>query len=246
MGRGMGGSIITIPSANTPNGSKNAKIINCTFTIADDIKGQKPHRYAGGLAIGRSPGTIVENCVFKDLISGLRIRYESKVAIKNNIFLNCGLYIDHTDPEIYPLDIQIRDNRFMRGGIGLVYLFRAEQKDEEMIIEHNTFHSGGIGLDAVGSGTVVIKNNIIANNKIGIKDSKSSGAYKVSNNNFWQNEQDYSFDKSLLGAGNLNKDPEFVSIEYGEEGFLRLKDTSPCKGKADDKTDLGARIIIEK
>ena len=98
-----------------------------------------------------------------------------------------------------------------------------------------------------------IKNNIIAGGEDGIFITYRDGALfdtrkSLTRHNdvcggghaYWLDEDGVTFDLTGIN-GNISDDPLFKDAQNGD---FSLDDDSPCKGKADDGGDMGARISL--
>ena len=103
-------------------------------------------------------------------------------------------------------------------------------------VNHNTIaYNTGHGIALSGNSNIVVENNIIAfNEKFAISTSGPGVQYTAIANNFCRNGA-----AAPLPAGTISEDPLFVNARKMD---FTLGESSPCRGRAADNGDIGARI----
>lgn len=104
-------------------------------------------------------------------------------------------------------------------------------------VDHNTIaYNGNHGISIGGNSNVIVENTIVAfNEQFGVKLEPEASRVNLVGNDFYGNT---SFSRSLP-ADNIAKDPLFVDPQKMDFG---LQKKSPCRGRASDRQDLGARL----
>ncbi|QTA93564.1 Helix domain-containing protein [Desulfonema magnum] len=184
----------------------------------------------GGIEFGSSslPGNTLSHC---RLIGGGYgvISIENSISeIRNNLIeqSSCGIYIGSGSPLIE--NNLIIDN----SGPGI----RIRYSSSTPSIRFNTIDSNydGIYSDSAPVGGV-IENNIISNNRYGIRNAGEN--VRISHNNVWNNVTDYS-SSGAVSDTDLSADPLFVNYYLGEDHHVT--DGSPCKNTDVTGGEIGA------
>jgi hypothetical protein len=105
-------------------------------------------------------------------------------------------------------------------------------------ISHNTIAmNSNHGISIGGNSSVIVENNIIANNdQFGVKTSDEKVRVTMVSNNFFQNAKFTGF----LPVDNYSIEPKFKNAQQLQ---FTLSSDSRCLGKGSDNQDLGARLV---
>jgi parallel beta-helix repeat protein len=180
-------------------------------------------------------GTISGNTISENTYSGILIAGNSEPKISNNTIegnKEDGILI-HTGSHGIISGNVVSGNRY--SGI------EVKEKSDPQIVYNTIVVNKGNGIWVYIGAAPVISNNIIVKNSddgIDIRghDYGSDGNPQVSYNDVWGNDVG-NYEGMKQPDTDISVDPLFVDLENGD---YHLQSNSPCRGKSDNGSDLGA------
>src|SRR5262245_37538950 len=213
---------------------------------------------------GALTGTVISNNrLLRNSQSGIKVSGAAGVTIMHNVIASNGkqgiVYDTSSRANIFDNLIHLNGSA---GAWGIeISSGNGHRITNNTVWGHTAAGSGGIRVgtsaDAPVYSTVV--NNIVVNNRVGIKEPAGSGyagIAKLEFNDVFGNTADYDLSPtgSAVGSTSLSQDPRFVSLDPANPNFLRLSRLasgqpvdSPCidvGSTAADTLGLGSRTVF--
>ena len=241
-----------LPATKYLAGSKNETVSQRTISVAQD-----------------GSGDFITLCsALKSAVGGEEILVEAGTYYEDNIYLKSGITLkgegaDKTviisEGQAFLIskinDVQVMGFR-VQGRFTGFYI----TESQNVTIENNiVINCGTYGIANYGDcETLLVCNNIITNNLVGIRMSRDSGFVIKNNiilnnskgidgyNATWQEIAYNNFYDNNVNCVGCSKNETDISIDpmfvAPEEGDFRLKPSSPCRNAGENRTSIGATI----
>ena len=200
----------------------------------DVAKNEITNNRIGIIILNESSGRVAENFIHGNELAGISLSGALDPQITGNTIASNGMGMHITRQSRGRISQNIIKTNETAGMMVL------EQSTVEIV--HNTIVENKFsGLSVCDGASPDVRNNIIVKSDIYGIDAAGFGDYgagtpKVSYNDVWGNKSD-NYTGLSKPRTDISVDPLFVDLENGD---YHLKPNSPCRGAADDGSDMGA------
>ena len=202
---------------------------------------------ASGAIIGDDPST--------ELVTGLRINAQSTedgpavIMVQDDATIqNCFIFGSTNEDVFKGVEVNsqgdavtalIHNNIIVQAGRSV--FLNGQQGLTNATITNNTMYGGYLGFQIDTSGTVIFKNNIVANHaQAGVTGWDGPTVTATYTNSYNNNDQDWPNDETEEATGNISEDPLFYAAASND--FRIIEEVSPCYETGESSANMGALL----